>query len=331
MKSKVKRTIAVTAAAAMVMSFTPAWANETPETAPLNGSVEAAQILPFFGSYTGIVKEVTEREDKTLFVQLESETAGPSNFIIPKDAYRVDNVEIKKGQTLVGFYESGRPMPAIYPPQYNVSIVAEIKDNLFVEADRFDKNLVNTDNSLKLNISEDTETVWANGTQINWIKAPTAEELTTALGERRLVVFYDITTKSIPAQTTPKKVIVLSKKESEPVGDVSGFDIEVNGNAITSPDAFKAANGTVMLPARVILEALGMKVGWKGETQTITVGENLSFVIGSKTYQAYGSGIELDTAPVLKGGLTYVPMEFFKVVLPLYDADIYEGRIVFHD
>lgn len=336
MKSKIKKAItvtatAVTAIAVMAMSATPVLANEALGTAPVNAPVETAQIVPFFGTYTGIVKEVTERENKSLFVELESETAGPSNFVITKDVYRVDNVEIKKGQTLIGFYENNRPMIMIYPPQYNVSIVAEIKDNLFVEADKFDKDLVNMDNSLKLNISEDTEIVWENGTQISWVKAPTTEELAAALGERRLVVFYDITTKSIPAQTTPKKIIVLSKKESKPVSDVSGFDIEVNGSVITSPNAFKATNGAVMLPVRAITQALGMKVEWKGETKTVTVGENVSFAIENKTYQAYGLDIALETAPVLKDGLTYVPMEFFERVLPLYDANVYEGRIVFNN
>ena len=331
MKSKIKKGIAIAAAAFMVMSVTPALANETLETLPINASIEAEQVLPFFGAYTGIVKEVTEREDKTLFVELESETAGPSNFIISKNTYRVDNVEIKKGQMLAGFYEAGRPMILIYPPQYNIGIVAEIKDNLFVKADRFDKDLVNTDNSLKLNISGHTEIVWENGTQIDWLKAPTTEELAAVLGERRLVVFYDITTKSIPAQTTPKKVIVLSKKESKPVSDVSGFDIEVNGNTITSPKAFKAANGAVMLPVRAITEELGMKVAWKGQAQTVTVGENVSFIMGKKTYQAHELAIELDTAPVFKNGLAYVPMDFFKMVLPLYDANIYEGRIVLNN
>ncbi len=331
MKTTIKRKIAVSVAAAMILTVTPVWANETLDAVPISAPLEEGQVLPFFGSYTGIVQDVTEREDGSLFIQLESETDGPSNFIISENTYRVDNLEIKKGQTLIGFYEGNRPMILIYPPQYNISIVAEVKDNLFVEADRFDKNLVNTDNSLKLNISESTEILWENGTQINWIKEPSAEELAEALAERQLVVFYDVTTKSIPAQTTPKKVIVLSKKESKPVSDVSGFDIEVNGSVITASAPFGAADGTVMVPVRAIAEALGWKVGWKGETQTVFAGEHLSFAIGNKTYQAHGLNIQLDAAPVLKDGVTYVPMDFFERVLPLYDANVYEGRIVLNN
>lgn len=328
MKLTVKKAAAVTVMAVMTMSATVALASEIVVT-PINAVIEAAPIVPFFGSYTGIVKEVTERENG-LFVELES-ADGPSNFVITKDTYRVNNLEIAKGQTLIGFYENNRPMIMIYPPQYSLSIVAEVNDKLFVEADKFNKGLVNTDNTLKLNISEDTEIVWENGAQINWIKAPTAEELTAVLEDRRLVVFYDITTKSIPAQTTPKKVIVLSKKEAEPVSDVAGFDIEVNGAVIHAANAFRGENDAVLVPVRAIAEALGAEVRWNGETQAVNVGENAAFVIGSKTCWAYESDIELEAAPVLKDGLSYVPVEFFQKVLPLRVASVYEGRIVFED
>lgn len=330
-KLKIKKTITAAVAAVMVMTAIPACAGET--VAPIAGDApaEISQNVPLFLSYTGTVKEVSERDGNTLFVTLESEADGPANFVINKNTHLIDHLEIKVGQELIGFYESNRPMLLIYPPQYPVSIVAEVKDNLFVEADKFDKDLVNTDNSLKLNISEDTEIVWENGTQMNWVKAPTAEELKAALSERRLVVFYDVSTRSIPAQTTPKKIIVLSKKESAPTGDVSGFDIEVNGKTIAAAPAFRAEDGTVMLPVRAIAEALGIDVGWEGKSQTITVGAAVSFAIGDKSYRAYGAATELAAAPILKDGLTYVPMAFFKTIMPLYDAEIYEGRIVLNN
>lgn len=328
MNLKVKKAIAMMAAAMMLMSATAAMAEEV-TAVTTEAPIEDAQVFPFYGSYTGTVKEVADREDGSIFVTLESETNGPTNFVVTKDTYRVNDVEIKAGQTLIGFYESNRPMIMIYPPQYTISIVAEVKDNLFVEADKFDEDLVNVDNTLKLNISEDTEIVWENGTQITWIKAPTAEELAQAISNRKLVVLYDVTTRSIPAQTTPKKVIVLSKQEAEPVSDVSGFDVEANDVVLEEVKAFQAENGSVMVPVRVVAEALEFEVGWNGETKSVTVGENASFIIDNTTYRAWAEDVKLDSAPVLKDGVTYVPMEFFQKVLPLRTANVYEGRIVF--
>ncbi|MDX9871876.1 MAG: stalk domain-containing protein [Clostridia bacterium] len=330
MKPTVKKAIAIMAVTVMTMSATITLANET-VVEPINAVIEAAPIVPFFGSYTGIVKEVTERENGSLFVELESETGGPSNFVITQDTYRVNDLEIEKGQTLIGFFENNRPMILIYPPQYNLSVVAEADDKLFVKADKFNKDLVNMDNTLKLNISENTEIVWENGTRINWLKAPSMEELTVVLEDRRLVVFYDITTRSIPAQTTPKKVIVLSKKEAEPVSDVAGFDIEVNGAGIHAANAFRGENDAVLVPVRAIAEAFGVEVSWDAQIQAVTVGENASFIIGSKTYRAYESDMELDAAPVLKDGFSYVPVEFFQRALALRTANVYEGRIVFEE
>lgn len=320
-----KKVLALVVAAVMSMSAMTALAEEVVIEATNVPIEEPAPIFPFFGSYTGTVKEVTKRDNGDVFVVLESEEGGPSNFVITETTSLIGGLELKEGQTLTGFYENNRPMILIYPPQYNVSAVVEAQENLFVKADRFDKDLVSSDNMLKLNISEDTEIVWENGTQINWIKAPTSEELTDVLGDRKLIAFYDVSTKSIPAQTTPKKVVVLSGKEAEPVSDVSGFDIEVNAKVIAAPSAFQEEE-TVMVPLRAIAESLGLAVEWDSEKQSVTVGDNAVLVIGSKSYHAYETDIEMTAAPILRDGSTYVSMEFFKIITP---ANVYEGRIVF--
>ncbi len=67
-----------------------------------------------------------------------------------------------------------------------------------ITVDYFNRSLVNSDNTLKLNISDSTDIVLENGQMYDG-----------NLANRNLIVIYGNTTRSIPAQTTPKKVIVM--------------------------------------------------------------------------------------------------------------------------
>lgn len=119
------------------------------------------------------------------------------NFVIQPDTYIIDQTKIKAGMPVKAFYDANAPAVLIYPPQYNaVVIAANVAQNVVV--DWFDKNLINKGQTLKLNISPKTEIVLENG-----------QEFTGSLGNRNLIVMYSATTRSIPAQTTPDKIIVL--------------------------------------------------------------------------------------------------------------------------
>lgn len=181
---------------------------------------------------------------------------------------------------------------------------------------------------LKLNISEDTKIITRDG-----------EIFKGGLENKKLVVIYTISTKSIPAQTTPSKVIVLSetnKDEESPLYDVGSMDIVVNGKKIDSPSAYtiKAQNeyGVVMVPLRAIAKGLGFNVVWGGKGENIAVGqvpgENVFLKIGNKEYTNFSTeSIILDAAPELHKGTTFVPLDFFKKVLGMNNAYVFEGQI----
>jgi hypothetical protein len=81
-----------------------------------------------------------------------------------------------------------------------------LKRDQIVKYDVFDKDLISSDKSLKLNISDKTEIISQDG------KAFEGE-----LANRKLVVLYGVSSKSIPAQTNPSKVIVLFEKPAAPI------------------------------------------------------------------------------------------------------------------
>ena len=103
-------------------------------------------------------------------------------------------------------------------------------------------------------------------------------------------------------------------------GDSIDFSDE-NGN-IVEPQII---NGRTMVPMRKIFEVFGADVLWDGETQKITATtaeKTLNLQIGN-TEASISSGDEvletivLDSAPVIKGGRTLVPVRFIAESLEL--------------
>ena len=101
------------------------------------------------------------------------------------------------------FYDADAPAVLIYPPRLQAIVVASNNLNKNVKVDYFDSNLLSQDKALQLNIGENTEMIMENG-----------QSFTGNLGNHYLVVMYTTSTRSIPAQTTPEKVIVLCQSIS---------------------------------------------------------------------------------------------------------------------
>ena len=154
--------------------------------------------LPVFGSWTGTVVEIEVEYSypPTYIFRLEGEN-GSAVFRADFNTFILGEAP-EIGDTITGHYLMNAPMAMIYPPQYNVSVIVN-GDFLAVTVDRFDENLLSYDGFLQLNIGDDTEIMLQSGNPIG------ADEL----AHRKLVVVYSVSTRSIPAQTTPEKIIVL--------------------------------------------------------------------------------------------------------------------------
>ncbi len=281
---------------------------------------------------TGVVKEITpyHADKNAQFISIIDENDNPANIIVGNSTYVVDNVELTEGTQVIYFYDATKPMILIYPPQINADVVAVMDDSRIIKVDVFNNDLVSQDNMLKLNISAETEVVLPDGSAY-----------VGGLENQKLAVIYDVSTKSIPAQTNPKKVVVLGDitestgdlYDENYIPDVTKMDIVVgNEMRITDSKAFTNDDGVVMVPLRVIAEALGHEVGWDGETYTITIGEKAALKIDAKDYTAVDEAIvTLEAAPVLVNDTTYVPLNFFTKVLMLNNAYVFEGQIDIND
>jgi len=288
-----------------------------------------------FGSFTGTVVEINEFSpvEGRKIMALEDQEGMPINMVVSKDTYVVNNDKITVGARVTGYFDANAPMILIYPPQYSPKVIVVENEDYHVKVDIFNEGLVSADNMLKLNISEDTKIVTQDG-----------EVFKGKLVGEKLVVIYDVSTKSIPAQTTPIKVIVLDQDgveepedtkdtEDTPLYDVEIMDIVVNGKKIDSLSAYTAeapnGKGFTMVPLRPVAEALGLEVVWEGKLESIRVGLASTLKIDQDDYTfAKMAPIKLGMAPELVEGVTFVPLGFFTEVLQMDQAEELEGQII---
>lgn len=120
------------------------------------------------------------------------------NFVISPNTYFVDHAMVSVGNAVVGFYDAYAPVPLIFPPQFRAIVMSILIPGQNVKVSYFNEQLVSIDGTLKLNISPFTQVILEND-----------QDFTGNPANHNLVVVYGPTTKSIPAQTTPYKIIVL--------------------------------------------------------------------------------------------------------------------------
>lgn len=288
------------------------------EIIPISAEIEQINQIHYL-SFSGSVTEIEDfyGVEGSRIVTVTNEQEQIARIIISKDTHLLGNSKLEIGTVITGYYDAHAPMLMIYPPQYNpdLVVVGEIEEN--IKVDLFDQKLISADHSLKLHVSKETEIVAQNG-----------EGFEGDLSNRYLAVIYGASTRSIPAQTTPSKIIVLDKKQ-EMHEDVASMDIVVNNQKINAPAAYRNAEGITMVPVRAIAEALDFSVTWEGKTQSVRIGMGMSLTIGVDYYTYMRTApIYLGAAPELVNGVTYVPLNFFSEVARMNNAYVFEGQIV---
>lgn len=147
---------------------------------------------------TGIIVNITRGNDCcSQMLALRTED-GIVNFMIGMDTIVIDSRQLRQGMRVAAFYDSNLPVPLIFPPQYQAWLITVLGRNEQIMLGYFDSDLTASDGSLQLNISAGT-----------MIKTLNGQNITCNLGEHTLLVYYTTTTRSIPPQTTPRRIIVL--------------------------------------------------------------------------------------------------------------------------
>ncbi len=112
------------------------------------------------------------------------------------------------------------------------------------------------------------------------------------------------------AYTSGKDRSVIMLKKDDPYMSINGVKVEVDPGRGTAPIVI---NGRTVVPIRAIVEAMGGKISWDGSTKTVTIeanGNKVAMQINNKAFTVNGENKELDVAPLVKDGRTFVPLRF---------------------
>ena len=322
MDTKIKNKLAVSLALLLIASPIIAYAETNMEVIPISAEIEEVvpimveEEMPNYIEFNGKISNLNSKEDiLSILAENDLENTldklvahiGDDVLILDEETMDfIDKDDLKEGMEVSIYYTKDTIMLMSYPPQLSPNLVILRSDDvdLNIKVDKFNEDLIGHDNSLKLNINEDVELINLKGETIG------KEDL----ANKDLVVFYTFSTRSIPAQTTPKKVIAIKNHEAKILDylylNEAKFELESKMH--------KNDDGELMVPLRQIAEALGFEVKWIQETKSVELVKDdhtASLTIGDSEYQYYDMIIDLKTAPELTESKSYVPVSFIQNIL----------------
>ena len=147
-----------------------------------------------------IIGTILNMEDSEYFKQMVTLRVenGVVNFMVSSETLVVECRQLEPGMRVAAFYDSSLAVPMIFPLQYQAQMITVLERNEQIALDYFNGALLAQDNSLQLNIAEETRIETLNG-----------QRFSCCIGGRTLLVYYTATTRSIPPQTTPGKIVVM--------------------------------------------------------------------------------------------------------------------------
>ena len=137
-----------------------------------------------------------------LQITFQSRDQGEIHMIVDGSTYVMDNRPLNVGDYVTFFYSSYAPAPLIYPPRYQAVAAVHTPNGINAYLDVFtqvpyNSQLTNSEDTLRLNLSG-----------CSLMTLPNGQPFGGALAGKLLLVLYCTTTHSIPAQTTPEKIVV---------------------------------------------------------------------------------------------------------------------------
>ena len=245
---------------------------------------EASMYLTQNGTVAGV--EVSATEGVSI-VTMDNEQGG-LRFAVASNTIIVDRAtgtymtadQLTEGMAVSVVYDMNSPMGMSLPPYLgNVTAVVANADAGAFTVGKFDNELTDMKNMLKLNIDNATTSIQnMQGSRIRLTDADVK-------GQDALV-FYDMMTMSLPAQTNPTFVLILGEQ--------------------TAP--------ATSVPLRETAEANGFSVKWQGKTKPILLekdGVSMELMLDDATFVVNGVSDEAAFATELKDGVMFVSSEIF--------------------
>ncbi len=255
---------------------------------------------------TDTVTEVTAEEGKDYVTVMLGEMQTGIRCNIAKTTFVIDNAtgevksveDIEEGDTITVLLEKLAPMTMSIPPMTSGigGVILNSDKDAFAEIGVFNNEFINEDNTLKLNLSEETPMYNIKGT-----KEKLAPE---SIIDKEVLVIYKATTRSIPAQTAPTAVVLLGDAKEEAKDDETKVVPETK-------------DVETFLGLRDLSTELGFEIKWVANDKPVelTKGENTILVtLNDNTIVVNGEEKEMQTAPKLEDSKMYVTNEYSDVL-----------------
>ena len=160
---------------------------------------------PRFGYVSGTIVDIVptvqgnrRANGCVLFVTVENENGEIVNVIVSPVTYVVDFETLSVGMNCTFWYLADAPMLLIYPPQYSAAVAARNRNDRMIDVSRYGQGMINQERTLQLKLDGSVDIMTTNNQYFQG--SPENHDL---------VVLYETSTRSIPAQTTPKEIVVL--------------------------------------------------------------------------------------------------------------------------
>ncbi len=315
----------------------------------MENPVVVEEKMPTALSYSGSVDEILTEDTKLSAIIIKEDGLNSDRrFNISEKTVVIDNesavaqsiTSIKKGDK-ISVYASPISTFSLPPQSAAYVILANIQKKAPAKLIKV-QEIANSENgSLKIT---DTDNQYVVGVTKDTVLLPyrTRQIVTMDSIEKGdyILVWSEIMTMSIPAQMTADSVVLLkgfdfdnSANDQEytgsevPQGDkiiisTQAGVISVNGKEISLnvPKETFYKNGVYMLPVRAVSEELGYKVLWNNKDKRVDIvkgAKTFTLNIGNKECGKQKMIQLLKTAPEIKKGLTYVPIEFFSEIMEI--------------
>lgn len=214
-----------------------------------------------------------------------------------------DREGLKEGMEVEVYYHQDTPMTMSLPAQLTPGLVVIQGEETYGSTymGEFNKDFISTDNYLHLTIGEDTLIVNEKGEEL------TVEEMY----KKTSIVFYGASTRSIPAQTTPSKIVVITEKENIVVEEREENEIEDEVVENEIKEEVKE-----MIALRATVSELGYKVQWNDDKSVELTKQNQTIIlnVGNVDYSLNRSLGKFSKAPELKNGTLYVSASILDIM-----------------
>ena len=239
---------------------------------------ETGEVCTINNGQSGYQLQVGNVQEGTIFYL-------PKNIIVFDVATKtfVNPDNIKEGMNVSIVYPKTVPMMLSLPGRCNgaqLVIIHSQTEN--AQMGYFNEDLINEENTLALNISEQTVIMNNLGER----RVFTAEDIKN----KNAMVVYSITTRSIPAQTTPSFVLIMEAGLEE-VQPIENDDIEKNHTTYRS--------------MRQVAEVNGFEVTWDNKNKVVICNRNdeeYKFAVGSNKYFYNSDEKALEKPIILEDG-----------------------------